>query len=403
MKNQISSLELQPCLSGEALAKRQPCLYYLSQIRSVVSAPPDTYAELYLATLYRFMELCQALPRTFPLDNQTTASKPFTLIHRALLFATATLQMRQGWLMPRHSDSEKIAAQDARWTYALLTAGLFRSIPEDWQSNYTIGLYKNEEERLGTWHPLTGNLYEPQTFYKIEKEPLSDPVHHSSLLTAWTGRLIPSVAIRWLADSSAVFIVWWEAMTQSPIHGDNPLGQHLQSVASELGIPWGIQSLAASRSESVSVNASTEVTSSHPIASPLVEAVTQVISSESTPSMPSPARQALIRLLQWLEARKKDSETGRFYLRVKNGLFIDETSLQLLIGQYTMYASVEIFLKALAEFLVTEKKSLIVYYRPIHFESREIRRGVVLAESFLSEEFKRLPVNGNFTPDLFTH
>ena len=183
------------------------------------------------------MELCQSLPLASPLKNQTTPSTAYGLLHQAFSVAVAALKIRRGRVMPQHSDSEKIAEQEPRWTYALLTTVLFCSLPAEGFTDYPIGLYKNGQERLGTWHPLTGSLYEPQTFYKIENETFGQAVDGTLLRAAWVGRLIPSIAIRWLADFDEVFSVWWEAVTGSSVNLEqNPLFQYFREAFQNLGL-----------------------------------------------------------------------------------------------------------------------------------------------------------------------
>jgi hypothetical protein len=126
---------------------------------------------------------------------------------------------------------------------------------------------------------------------------------------------------------------------------------------------------------------------------------TPISSALKTP--PSAEKQALIRLTQWLNVHGGgDSDsTNQPFLRVKTGVLIEESDLQRVISQYTMYASVDALLTLLAEFLVPDKQSLKVRYRSIQVESREIRRGVVLAEAYLSEKLKQLPMCQDFIPD----
>jgi Putative helicase len=391
------SPDLHACLRGEEIAQYGPFPAFLSQFRALISAPPDTYADLYLTTLYRFMELCQSLPVAWPLNNQTTGSTRYGLLNRAFSLAIAALKIRRGRLMPQHSDSEKIAEQEPRWTYALLTAILFYAIPMNELAHYQVGLYKSGQQWLGAWHPLTGSLYESETFFKIEPEKLSQPIDYTLLRAAWVGRLIPAVAVRWLADSDEVFPVWWEAITSiSRCLERNPLCQYFREAAKKLGVDV---------EEKKQGGIPPDNTPTHPAASSASENTASLLKTHNTAAAKTPLsaeKQALIRLIQWLNARSADLEAAdTLFIRVTQGLLITEESLQRIISQYTMYASVEAFLKLLAEFLIPDqqKQSLQVSYRSIHFESREIRRGVVLAEAHLSEPLKQLPPCPDFIPD----
>lgn len=395
--------QLWPCQRGEIMAQQAPWQLYLKQLRSLISAPPDTYSELYLGTLYRFMELCQALPVVL---NPPDLLEPYGLIQRAFSLAVAVLQVRRGQMLPSHSDSEKIAAQEAQWTYALLTVALFRAIPAHWQTAYRVGLYKNEQERLGTWHPLTGSLAELKTFYRIEVEKEESPsieVDTSLLMTAWIGRLIPFQALRWLANSAPVFSVWWEAISQSSLLPDNnPLVKAIHEVAEKLGIilTKSLVVVASTPASTSSPERAIEIEIPVKSQQPIIPTAPAIpISTIPTPaSPPSASRQALTRLSQWLDARAADPE-DRPFLRIEKGLFIFEDALQRMMGQYTYYTSREALIQLLTEFLVQENGSFKVRYRSLNVERREIKQGVILAEIYLKDWLKALPICKDFSLD----
>ena len=140
------------------------CSRIRQELKSLISAPVHVYSALYETTLFRLMEFCQAMPQDM---NQP---KPYSLLMTALENAVAALKIRRGKMLPRHSNSETIAEQEPLWTYAVFTASLWAQLP-NLQTDRTVELYKNEQEKIGRWHPLAGNLYEPNTFYKILPEP----------------------------------------------------------------------------------------------------------------------------------------------------------------------------------------------------------------------------------------
>ena len=82
----------------------------------------------------------------------------------------------------------------------------------------------------------------------------------------------------------------------------------------------------------------------------------------------------------------------------EKGLFI-EYPFQRFIDQDSRYDSLEALLKKLEAYFVSENASLIVHYRAVQYEKRDIRRGVVWAENYLSDVFQQLPLSQNFIPD----
>lgn len=391
--------QLWPCQRGEVMARQAPCQTYLQQFRSLISSPPAIYRDLYLTTLYGFMELCQALPYA---SQPSAELESYSLLKRAFSLAMAVLQCRRGWMMPSHSNSEQIAAQEPRWTYALLTTALFRAIPADWQTAYTVGLYKNEQERLGIWHPLTGSLAEPATFYRLEEEESLPSVVEASLLrAAWIGRVIPAVALRWLVDSSSVFSVWWEAISQPCLSAENnSLIKAIHEVAEKLGMGLG-EPVGVQTSVPVTLAMPGRTTSTSPESNSSMTSASPSVSIQSPPisSQPSPSKQALIRLHQWLDARAANL-TDRPFMRVEKGLLIEIEVLHRLMAQYTDYASLEALLALLTEFLVVDDSNqMIVCYRSVRFERRDTRKGMVLAEAYLPGWLKEWPLYQDFILD----
>ncbi len=205
-----------PCLTGEEIARRQEFQTLRRELKALISAPAPLYATLYETTLLRFMEFCQAMPQDM------SQPKPYSLLTTALETTVAALKVRRGVMMPRHSNSETIAEQEPLWTYAVFIASLWVRLP-DLQMDRTIELYKNEQEKIGVWHPISGNLYEPNTFYKISAKPHPILIDRTACLSADLVKIMPSVAFRWLSSDQKVWSAWWEVMTQSA-NAHNELG-----------------------------------------------------------------------------------------------------------------------------------------------------------------------------------
>lgn len=200
--------ELHPCQPGHIIAKKDTIQPYFKQIKQLISAPQDIYEELYLATLHRFCELCQSMP--FSIQEPLL---PYSLITQQLELTIAALKLRRGKMLPPNADSETIAAQEPLWTYAIFTTCLFTQI-ERIQADRTIMLYKSEQEQLGVWHPLAGTLFEPDTYYTVLAKSPEIMVQPNLFKATLIGKMIPSVALRWLTAAHSIFTVWQEALTE---------------------------------------------------------------------------------------------------------------------------------------------------------------------------------------------
>lgn len=219
--------ELQPCLSGREIAQQAMSRPYLNNIQQLVSAPHDVYQTLYEATLYRFMEFCQAMPLEMNLA-------PYSLLHKHLELAVAVLKLRRGYMLPTNADSEAIAEQEPLWTYALFSLALLERL-HHLQEDRSVDLYKNPNERIGIWHPFVGRLYEPDTYYQLKSHPQILRVPAKTLQIAIARKMIPSVAMRWLSGYPDIFHDWFAALTQEN-EDKNSLAQIIRKARLVLGL-----------------------------------------------------------------------------------------------------------------------------------------------------------------------
>ncbi|HVY53029.1 MAG TPA: TraI domain-containing protein [Gammaproteobacteria bacterium] len=367
MENILNTLL--PCQSGEIIA-RQPILQtHLTQLKSLISAPRDIYQELYLATLYRFMEFCQAMP--FAVEQPT----PFSLLIRQLELAITALQLRRGRMLPTHSESETIAEQEPLWTYALFSSCLFKEILR-LQHDRTVTMYRNTSEQLGLWSVAAGNLFEPATYYKITAPAANPMITDSNIcLGILIGKIIPSVGLRWLASHPNVYGSWQNAIQENATTFQNILLDLIAQAASAITYPLGSQQVTP------------------PIA-------TQIDSFLKT-SEHIPKENILECFINWLTEKIMTDEgksSSVYLLRLPEGLFVGNDWLQAFCNSHQRYAPVTALLAQLAD-MGAIKSVNTVKYCSIHFERRDILEGVVIAEAYLNETLKSLPIREDFVPD----
>lgn len=375
--------QLWPCLKGEEIAKCPELQSICQELKSLISAPAELYATLYETTLFRFMEFCQAMPQDM---NQP---KPYSLLTNALETAVVALKVRRGTMLPRHSNSETIAEQEPLWTYAIFTASLWVQLP-DLQSDRTIELYKNEQEKIGTWHPLAGNLYEPQTFYNVLPEPHLIIVDSTICLVGGLGRIIPAVAYRWLTSDKKMWSSWWEVMTHS-ISTHNELAQIIQKALPQNKL---------TNAEKISViDTRNQPIRTHSIANETVVEKKSKQSESEAPLKLEPSSEemnVLTDIQEWILYHC--SATGKLngkklFARIPSGLLIRESSLKTFIKGNSEYKSVDVVLKLLEYFLKQESQSVIVNYPFIHDDQEKMIPGIILKIEYLCESLKDYPEN----------
>lgn len=369
------------------------------------------------------MEFCQAMPQDMH------QPKPYSLLMTTLENTVAALKIRRGKMLPRHSNSETIAEQEPLWTYAVFTASLWAQLP-NLQADRTVELYKNEQEKIGRWHPFAGNLYEAQTFYRILPEPHPIAVDSTACLVGSLTRIIPSVAYRWLTNDQKVWLAWWEVVTQSmsPNNELRPMiekivPQNKQNKVITASDDSPVNTSAVSHSDSLKntegnsdthlknggievppvahekiddINSSKEKQNSEekPIHNP------QKSASETASTLEPSAEEdnALADIQEWVlhhcSAAGKLNGKKQF-VRIPSGLLIRESSLKLLIKENSEYPSVDSVLKYLARYLEKEPDSLsvLVQYQFVQDAKKEIISGIILKNEYLCELLKIYPEN----------
>ncbi len=410
---------LWPCLKGEEIAQRREIQSICQELKSLVSAPAPVYAALYETTLFRLMEFCQAMPQNMK------EPELYSLLTTALETAVATLKIRRGMMLPRHSNSETIAEQEPLWTYAVFTASLWTQLP-NLQTDRTVELYKNEQEKIGRWHPLAGNLYEPHTFYHILPEPHPVAVDSTACLVGSLTRIIPAVAYRWLTSDQKVWLAWWEVVTQSmspnnelrpmiekillkdtqhkvitesrdnPVnasavsHSDFSKNTENNSETHLKNLEIKISTVAHEKIDDI--NSSKESSEEKPI-----QNLQKSVSENALTFEPSAEEDnALADIQEWVlhhcSAAGKLNGKKQF-VRIQSGLLIRESSLKTLIKENLEYPSVDVVLKLLEHYLEKESQRLWVQYPFIQNAKEEIISGIILKNEYLCESLKNYPEN----------
>lgn len=439
--NVLDMYALHPCLAGAVIAKQPELQPYVAGLRQLVSVPPDVYAELYLRTLYGFLELCQKLPDGHTPSQPSNEWVAYGLATHQLEVVIAALKLRRGSMLPLHSDSETIAEQEPLWTYALFSAGLLWQLAR-MQNQYCVELYKNSNERLGVWHPIAGNLAEANTHYKILMQAPNFVIGATSFQHLLVGRLIPTRGLRWLASCPAIFGLWWEVVNGAPRPSDNVLHTLLVTAKQRLTKPADEQRNTSGDSKVLEGQATSTSTLQKNARVPTFVAVDEETekskrkaaheiqgahekkeineNSESSKPNPPSAQAEMVALLNgWLlqaanAPRVSDAHTDSsglpLFFRVADGFFVSLTTLVSFLQMpgtkgSTHHYTLETLVQALAPVLKTPGNfsapsannpftiaPFLWRYRPANFENRKVLEGIVLDETRLHEKLKAMPL-----------
>jgi hypothetical protein len=400
--------DLQPCLKGAAVMAQPALKEYGVLLRQLISAPSDVYAELYLSTLHAFAELCQSMPS----DANPQA---YGFIDQQLRILIAALKLRRGDMLPSNSDSESIAEQEPLWTYALFSAGLLWQLSHI-QQHYSVDLYKHKGEKLGSWHPVAGSLSEENTYYQLLQKPPAFALEQTQFQILMAGKIMPTVGLRWLAEHQPIFKIWWEVITDQA-QPDNILWSLLDTAVQHMN-------LATKKSQPDPVDSSAQNNTT------LANNGGQIIQQTHISSMA--ADQVLDALNSWLTTQLNHNPPTPLFLRIPQGLFVSLEALALFVENNLACISLEALLDQLENILLhniipkerskeeseereegeepketenTEgeenlKKRIFFHYRSIHFEQRQVLKGIIIPETYLHSALQSIPLQKNFIPNI---
>jgi hypothetical protein len=197
---------LTPCFSGPELLSQDFAKNYLLEIKSLVSCPENIYRQLYLSTLHKLAEYCQAMPFS---ESEFNDANGFLI--RQLQLSIAALKLRRGILLPKNAGAEAIAAEEAQWTYAIFSSALLKDL-HNLQLDRVIQLYGAEGSEVKEWSTLFGTLYEKDIYYQmkfIKKKPI-DKIN--IFMAAIIGKVISFIPEKWIRENKYLFSQWWEVL-----------------------------------------------------------------------------------------------------------------------------------------------------------------------------------------------
>lgn len=343
------TLKLLPSLAGKELYADKALSNYLDDIKSLVSCPADIYQELYLETLYRFAELCQAMPVNQ--DDQETHG----LLRRQLMLAVATLKLRRGMLFPKSAGAEQISLEEPQWTYALFLAALLKDI-HHLAVDRQVSLYYKNTETAGHWHILSGSLYTKNLFYHVTLKTVAQPIKTDIVMATLIGRIVPASALRWIANNNNLFTLWWPVLLQAS-GKQNELLMVIQLAENKLDLPQFMTSLDAS----------------------------PALNKETTTHL----------FLTWLLEVYQNHPDGIF--RFQDGLFVNDVMLDFFLLENTELSK-QTLLQTLNDqhMLITVDSNYMRTLVPKNFEDRRRLHGIVLNETMLHRTLRALPPSPDY-------
>jgi hypothetical protein len=356
-KNKVEEI-LYPCLQGTEIFSLPQISPYVIELRQLISAPNDIYKELYLPTLYNFMEFCQSMPTE--LENAI----PYSLLTMRLELAIAVLKLRRGHMLPQHSNSETVAEEESVWTYALFTASLLTNIHYI-QSDRSIELYEDKNTKLGLWHAIIGNLYEPGMHYRILAKTPPLEISATALQTELLGKIIPHLGMRWLSSHTELLTLWLEAITKKTAT-KNILIQLIEEAGKKINFQF-------------------------------LQKVTAMEKLKSSPISQSVPHNLLPPLMDWI-GQQGNSKTSFF--RLQEGLFITLPALSTYIEKFSIDLSLNSFLQEIEHSLLKKEENAVFKYCSVHFENREIWEGVIVGSEYLNDTLQSYPIRTDFIPNI---
>jgi hypothetical protein len=374
---------LLPCLSGEAVTA-QLAGRFLLDLPNTISVPQELYASLYLATLHNVAAFCQRQP--FQQYAQETKEAKETketkenkegeaalLLSEQLKLTLAALQLRRGMLLPPDAGVESIARQDARWTYALFSAGLLFQL-HGIQDDRIIALSNRDGADSRKWHPMVGTLYEPERYYSIAWQPSAvfTALPPASIMTALIKQCIPANALTWLLQDEQVFNDW-----QRTVMYDAAAGTVLSELLLNAAIKIGYCCLPAVVDEPAPAASVTPRPAA--TAAPLEPPEETAPADYFTP------------LMAFVQQREPAGETDPFLLTVSDGLFIHNAALEEFSAMHDMDNVQELIETLNTQLVMDEEGERVRHVRPKDINDRRAFTGIIVQPDALPPGLRRRP------------
>jgi len=332
--------ELIPCIRGEDLLRSEKINHYPILIKSLISCPFEFYNNLYVTTLHNLAEYCQTM-----VYSSTEFNYPCGFLERQLSLATKILQLRRGRLFPKNAGAEQISSEEAVWTYALFTAGLFDDLFY-LLTNREVKMVDSNKQTINIWNPLTGSLYKQSKFYEVRLIN-HQPNHLDVIMAALVEHIVPLPAVEWLKKYKYLFPQWWDAILQidSP---DNEIKSIIQRVK-EKRTPQG-------KRNHVSV------------------------------------------FLGWISNHADNFPDDVF--RLRDGLFVKQEVIDDFLREYQSISKSLLLAELQKEnVLILEKDDIHHVYAPNNYANRNVVKGILLNVDLLPQ-FSSMPLNRSYNKDI---
>jgi len=334
--------ELIPCLCGEDLLRSEEIKHYPILIKSLISCPIEIYNDLYLTTLHKLAEYCQAM-----VFSSTEFNQSFGYLERQLKLTTKILQLRRGRLFPKNAGAEQISSEEAAWTYALFSAGLFDDLFY-LLTNREVKMVDGKDQTISIWDPLLGPLYKRAKFYEvrlIDRQPKQIDI----LMAALVEHIIPSSAVKWLRKNSYLFQQWWEVILQTDSFNNE---------------------------------------------------IKQIIQLSKEHYRPQSERSNVSVFLTWIGSHVAHFPDDVF--RVKEGLFVKQDAMEKFLLEHQSFSKALLLTELQKEnLLIVANDDIYHLYAPKNYVNRNVIKGILLNIDLLPQ-FSLLLLNRSYNKEIFS-
>jgi hypothetical protein len=329
------------CLSGVELFQKENLKRYFVEIKNLVSCPDN---------------ICQTMPF---LENDFNNDCGF--LERQLKLAVAALKLRRGSLFPKNAGTERISSEESQWTYALFSGSLLKDLYK-LSGNRTVLLYESNGDPSGSWSPVLGPLYGHAAYYSTNFSGEIPVVSQDILMTIFSGKVLPSVSIRWLFNNADLFSQWWDVIIHK-VSEDNVIENIIQEAAKKAGVILFEQSIM-----------NTDFT------------------SVATVDYRAEFTECIIHEIENNQER---------IFKISNGLFVSTEIVNDFLTTKNI-GSKNIFIQSLEKenWLVLTNRDCYHKLSPKKFEDRRVLQGIIINIDFLPEELQKLQVNEYFQKPL---
>lgn len=192
-----------PVLSTKALLDKKHLGQILHRLPKMANAPETHYRALYMQAILNFADHIQGLSAfKVPAFDYYGGLLDLNMI----MAYESLLQFRKEYPL-KQIKPEEMSPKQARWSYAIFTAGLFYGIGNI-AASYIITTCDPKGHNIQRWSPFDKSMKHINDHYRYSQDPNNRDSLAARVAPILVYKLMPTAGLDWIAQDKELFEAW---------------------------------------------------------------------------------------------------------------------------------------------------------------------------------------------------